>query len=158
MIKTPKTEEQALLALTALCSQGEHCYREMQEKMQRWGITEEAQTRILQYLEDERYIDEERFCRAFVHDKMEYNGWGKRKIEQALWLKGIPSAISSPVLNSIELDEWTRKLQPILKAKKRSIKADNEYEMNQKLARFALSRGFTFDVIRNCDIDCDEDE
>ncbi|MDE7085281.1 MAG: RecX family transcriptional regulator, partial [Prevotella sp.] len=33
-----------------------------------------------------------------------------------------------------------------------------DYELNQKLMRFALSRGFTFDIIRQCfDVD-DEGE
>jgi regulatory protein len=41
-------------------------------------------------------------------------------------------------------------LLPLLKQKRKSIKAENEYELNQKLVRFALGRGFTFDIIRQC--------
>ena len=41
-------------------------------------------------------------------------------------------------------------LRPLLKQKRKSIKAENDYELNQKLVRFALSRGFTFDIIRQC--------
>ena len=41
-------------------------------------------------------------------------------------------------------------LRPLLKQKRKSIKAGNDYELNQKLVRFALSRGFTFDIIRQC--------
>ena len=45
-------------------------------------------------------------------------------------------------------------LRPLLKQKRSSIKADSDYELNQKLVRFALSRGFTFDIIRQClDVD-----
>jgi hypothetical protein len=38
-----------------------------------------------------------------------------------------------------------------------TIKAANNYELNQKLVKFALSRGFTYDIIRQC-IDGDVDE
>ena len=33
---------------------------------------------------------------------------------------------------------------------------DSDYELNQKLVRFALGRGFTFDIIRQC-IQVDEE-
>lgn len=142
------TEQEALLKLTALCSGAEHCRQEMQEKLLRWGITEDAQQRILDYLEDERYINDERFARGFIHDKMEYNGWGRRKIEQALWLKRIPKDVSKPLLDDISNEKWAERLHPIIASKRRMVKADSAYEMNQKLYRFALSRGFSFDVIR----------
>ena len=37
-----------------------------------------------------------------------------------------------------------------MKQKSKSIKAESDYERNQKLVRFALGRGFTFDLIRQC--------
>jgi regulatory protein len=48
-------------------------------------------------------------------------------------------------------------LRPLLKQKRRSTKADSEWEMNQKLLRFALGRGFTFDIIRQC-LDVEDEE
>ena len=34
--------------------------------------------------------------------------------------------------------------------KRKTIKANSDYELNQKLMRFAVGRGFTFDLIRQC--------
>ena len=51
-------------------------------------------------------------------------------------------------------DEYLSVLRPLLKQKRKTIKAKNDYELNQKLMRFAVGRGFTFDIIRQCmDID-----
>ena len=44
------TEEQARTRLAALCARAEHCTGEMREKMWRWGIAEDAQQRIVDYL------------------------------------------------------------------------------------------------------------
>ena len=44
------------------------------------------------------YVDDSRYTESFVHDKIRYNKWGRRKIEQALWMKKVDSAISSPIL------------------------------------------------------------
>ena len=87
------TEEQALQKLAALCSQSEHCTSEMKEKMTRWGIDEDAQQRVVEYLVANRYVDDRRYARSFVNDKLKYNKWGPRKIEQSLWMKHIDESI-----------------------------------------------------------------
>ena len=145
-----KTEQEAYLTLAALCAQAEHCQWEMVEKMRKWEIPEEAQARIMERLVKERYVDDERFARAFAKDKVRYNKWGRRKVEQALWQKHIDEDIRKNVLNEIDDEECLSVLRPLLKQKRKSIKAQNDYELNQKLMRFALGRGFTFDIIKQC--------
>ena len=155
-MKKEMTEQEAYLQLAALCAQAEHCEQEMRDKMKRWEIDEMAQNRIIQRLVEERYVDNERYARAFVKDKIRYNKWGRRKVQQALWMKRIDNDIQQRILDEIDDKEYLDVLRPLLKQKRKSIKADSDYELNQKLVRFALSRGFTFDIIRQC-IQVDEE-
>ena len=159
-MKKEKTEQEAFLQLASLCANAEHCQHEMLEKMKRWELSEEAQARIMSKLIAERYVDDERYARAFVNDKIRYNKWGRRKVQQGLWLKRIDKDIQQAVLDEIDEKEYLNVLKPLLKQKRKSIKANSDYELNQKLVRFALSRGFTFDIIRQClDVsDIDEEE
>ena len=120
-------------------------------------MSDEAQARVMQLLVSERYVDDERYARAFVRDKIRYNKWGRRKVEQALWMKQIDDDIRSRALSEVDDEEYLSVLRPLLKQKRRSIKAASDYELNQKLVKFALGRGFTFDIIRQC-IDGDVDE
>ena len=154
------TEQEAFLQLASLCANAEHCQHEMLEKMRRWELPEAVQARVMARLVKERYVDDERYARAFVKDKIRYNKWGRRKVQQALWLKRIDNAIQQTVLDEISGEEYLKVLKPLLKQKSKSIKAESDYERNQKLVRFALSRGFTFDIIRQCldTSDIDEDE
>ena len=152
-----KTEQEAYLTLAALCAQAEHCQHEMLEKMRRWELDDEAQARVMQRLVCERYVDDERYARAFVKDKVQYNKWGRRKVEQALWQKHIDEDIRQRVLDEVEDEEYLAVLRPLLKQKRKTTKANSDYELNQKLVRFALGRGFTFDIIRQC-LDVDEIE
>lgn len=145
-----KTEQEAYLTLAALCAQSEHCQWEMLEKMRRWQLDDEAQARVMQRLTKERFVDDERYARAFVNDKVRYNRWGRRKVEQALWQKHITDDISQRVLDEVNDEEYLNALRPLLQQKRRTTKAANNYELNQKLLRFALSRGFTYDLIRQC--------
>ncbi len=145
-----KTEQEAYLQLAAVCAQAEHCEQEMRDKMKRWGVSPEAQDRVIERLVNERYIDNERYARAFVKDKIRYNKWGRRKVQQALWTKRIDDDIQQRVLDEIDEKKYLDVLIPLLKQKRKTIKADSDYELNQKLVRFALSRGFDFSVIRQC--------
>ena len=149
------SEQEVLLRLTSLCSTAEHCSHEMLEKMRRWEIDEDTQARIMEYLVKENYIDDERYARFFAKDKIRYNKWGRRKVEQAMWQKYIDTDIQQRVLDEIDDDEYLLILRPLLKSKRRTVKAANNYEMNMKLIRFAMGRGFTMDIIRQC-LDNDE--
>lgn len=151
-----KTEQDAYLTLAALCAKAEHCQYEMLQKMGHWELSEEAKARVMQRLLKERYIDDERYAHAFVKDKIHYNKWGRRKVEQALWQKHIDEDIRKRVLDEVDDDEYLNILRPLLKQKRKSIKANSDYELNQKLMRFALGRGFTFDIIRQC-LDIEEE-
>ena len=159
-MKKEKTEEEAFLQLAALCANAEHCQYEMLEKMKRWELSDEAQARVMARLIEERYVDDRRYARAFVKDKIRYNKWGRRKVQQGLWMKRIDKEIQDEVLNEIDEKEYLNVLKPLLKQKRKSIKANSDYELNQKLVRFAYGRGFTVEIIRQClDVsDIDEDE
>ena len=60
------TEEEALNRMAAYCSAAEHCKAEVNEKLQKWGLPYEVINRIIDRLVVEKFIDEERYCRACV--------------------------------------------------------------------------------------------
>lgn len=144
------SEKEVLLKLTALCARGEHCQHDMLEKMSRWGVDEAIQASVMAYLTDHHYVDDERYARAYVNDKIKYNHWGRRKVEQGLWQKHIDPSLQQRVLDDIDDSLYVEILRPLLQQKRRTTRADSDYELNQKLMKFALSRGFTYDIIRQC--------
>ncbi len=141
------TEEQVLNKLTTLCARGEHCQQEMLDKMRKWEIEEGVQARVMEYLLKEKFIDEERYTRLFVEEKIKFNKWGRKKLEQALYMKRIPRSIYAPILDEVDEDNYEEILRPLLEAKRKSVTGKSEYEIRGKLIRFALSRGFDMDTI-----------
>ena len=153
-----KSPEEALAALMALCARAEHSQGEMLQKMRQWQISEQDQAAIMQRLIDQHFVDDQRFARAFVKDKRLYAKWGPRKIDQALRTKGIDQDTRRDALDEISGEQWLETLQPLLDAKRRQTHADNQWELNGKLVRYALSRGFTYPIIRQCIADADQYE
>jgi regulatory protein len=152
------TEQQVFQKLSALCARGEHCQYEMQEKMRQWGIEEGMQARVMERLTKERYVDDERYAQAFVRDKIRYNHWGRRKVEQALWQKHIDESIAREALDSVDEAEYVEILRPMLCQKLRQTTGKNDYERSMKAMKWAIGRGFTPDIIRQCINMSDEDE
>lgn len=157
--KKPITEAQALKKLGDLCAKTEHCSGEIMEKMYKMGLPEDAKTRIMEKLTKYSYVDDERFTNAYVYDKIRYNKWGRRKIEQALWAKRIDNKIANLVLDAVPDEEYLSVLRPLLKSKYPTIKAETDYERSVKLIKYALGKGFTFNLIKQCiDAAVDEDD
>ncbi|MBP6526744.1 MAG: RecX family transcriptional regulator [Prevotella sp.] len=144
------SEKEAQLKLSSLCAQGEHCTQDLIDKLNKWEIPEDAQARIMEYLTKNKFVDDARFCVAFVKDKIKYNGWGRKKVEQALYIKRIPRSMSDPVFEEIPDEMYLEKLRPLIKQKYPTIKARNEYERAMKLIKFAMGRGFDMRIIRMC--------
>ena len=148
--KSPVSEPQALQKLAALCSRSEHSSGEIREKMRRWQLPSDAQERIVQRLVAERFIDDSRFARLFVRDRLRFASWGERKILMALRQKGIDEATAAEALDEVSDDEWLAVLRNVIAAKRRTTKAASDYELNAKLMRHSLSRGFTMRLIGQC--------
>lgn len=155
-MKKELTKEQVLLKLTSMCSASEHCSGEMLKKMESWEVSPEIQAEVMAYLIKEKYIDDARFCRFFVNDKIKYNKWGRRKVEQALWEKRIDRNVACEALNEVDDELYVDILKDLLRDKKKSVKGKNDYEIRCKLVRFALGRGFTYDIINRCVDEVDE--
>lgn len=142
-------EQDAFQKLSAMCASAEHCTYEMMEKMRRWQLPDDAAGRVMQRLKDGKFVDDERYCRAFVLDKIRYNKWGRRKVEQALFMKRIDEGVAQEVLDEVDGQEYLDVLAPLIESKRKTTKAANDYELNCKLIRFALGRGFSMDEIRS---------
>lgn len=146
-MKKEYSEKEALMRAAALCSAGEQCVSQIEEKLQRWGVDPEAQQRIINQLVEEKYIDEQRFANAYAKDKLRYNHWGRVKIALYLRQLGIASSLIRQALDKLPNDEYFKILTHLIESKTTSVKASSDYEQRGKLIRFALGRGFEMDEI-----------
>ena len=141
------TEEEAYQKLSALCAMSEQCCHDMMRKMQRWEMPKEVAERIVARLVKERFIDEERFARAFVKDKFRYNHWGRIRIEQELKMRRIAQRHIEKGLEELCEEDNLSALREIVQKKRPQVKGKNEYEIKGKLIRFALGKGFAMEDI-----------
>lgn len=144
------TPEKALNILASQCSKKEYCTGDIRRKLLRWELPDEEADRILDYLLRHRFVDDGRFARIYAEDKFRFNHWGRQKIALMLRRKGIPSATVEAALSAIPDASYADGCLDILRQKLRTLSESDPYKLRAKLARFALSRGFDYDTVREC--------
>jgi regulatory protein len=142
------TYEEALHRAAALCTRSEKCTGDIRTKLLTWGISESDAEKIILYLKKERFLDDTRFCSFFVKDKARFNKWGKVKIGFALRAKKIDEQLIQEALSEIDEEHSMETLLALLQSKAKNLKYKDEYDKNGKLIRFALSRGYEFELIQ----------
>lgn len=145
----PLSEPEALNRAAAYCTTCERCVSEVCAKLVAWGVGDAQQQRIIERLIKENFICEERFCRAFVNDKVRFNRWGRRKISLALREKRVEPALVKEALDAIDEEEYMSALVAVVAAKRRELKGKDDYLSKQKILRYAASRGFETSLIMN---------
>lgn len=132
----------ALNKAMALCSRREFCSSDIRSKLQTWGIGDIDNEKIIDLLIKENFINEDRYAKAFVKDKFNYNKWGKIKITSHLKVKNIQSDIIRTALDSIDNELYLKVLKELMANHKRFVKAKNQYDLKAKMLRYGLSKGF----------------
>lgn len=137
----PISPAEALNKAAAYCTLCERCISEVSKKLTTWGVPPAEQQRIIDRLQDEGFINEERYCRAFVNDKLRFNRWGRVKIRAALYEKRLPQEYIAQAIEEIDEEEYMQTLHDLVATKQRELK-NEDFATKQKIIRFAASRGF----------------
>ena len=138
----PLTPDQVLDKMAKYCAYQERCVKDVRDKLKTFDILEEEKTKILDYLLDNRFVNDERFAKSFVRGKINQSGWGVNKIRFHLIQKGIDKDIIDEALGQTDNEVYRQRLIEILKTKAKTIKAASDFEKKRKLAAYAMQKGF----------------
>ena len=133
---------EALNKAAAYCTLCERCTSEVSTKLTAWGVPHGEHEKIIARLIEEKFIDEERYCRAFVNDKVKFNRWGRIKITAALREKHLPQEHIKEALENIDENAYLQSLKEVIETKRKELKGGDDFATQQKIIRHAASRGY----------------
>lgn len=142
LMAEPLSSDQVLDKMAKYCAYQERCVKDVAEKLKTFELTQKDKEEILDYLIDNRFVDNKRFAQAFVKGKINQSGWGLNKIRFHLVQKGIDKEIIDEALQTYDEEAYRQRLIDILKIKAKTVKAENEFEKQRKLAAYAMQKGF----------------
>ena len=151
----PLTPDQVLDKMAKYCAYQERCVKDVKDKLKSYDIPQKSKDEILDYLLDNRFVDNERFAKAFVRGKVNQSGWGVNKIRFHLMQKGIDKELIDEALGQTDEEVYRQRLIDILKTKSKTVKAASDFEKKRKLAAYAMQKGFegplVWEVVKECD-------
>lgn len=143
----PLTPDQVLDKMAKYCAYQERCVKDVRDKLKTFDLPQKEKDKIIDYLVDNRFVNDERFARSFVRGKINQSGWGINKIRFHLIQKGIAKDIIDEALGRTDEEVYRQRLIDILKTKSKTIKAETEFEKKRKLAAYAMQKGFEASLV-----------
>lgn len=138
-METKEYSQQELLAKAEqYCARAEHSESEVRAKLSAWSSHCEQNT-IIEQLRANNYINDRRYAQAYCHDKLLYQGWGRRKIEMMLHSKHIEKSAIEEAIENIDKNEYFAVLKKVASTR---AKMPRETTM-----RFLMQRGFAYDEV-----------
>lgn len=139
--------KEAYAKMAQLCSRSEQCSADIRKKIVAYEIMDELVEEIISKLKVEKFLDDERYVKAYVSDKFRLNKWGKIKMRYYLKAKGLHENVIEKALLEIKEDQYKKVLISTLKEKAKTVKTENKFEKIGQIIRFAQSRGFEPEII-----------
>ena len=125
----------------AYCARAEHCAADIRRKLYEWGAPADLFDEIEQSLYSNDFLNDARFCHAYVQDKVAYQGWGRLKIQAGLRALQMPAKEIDKALDSIDKQQYTSNLRTLI--------AQRQSDSEDKRLRFLLQRGYTYEEIQS---------
>jgi regulatory protein len=135
-------KEQAILSIRHFCAYQERAQQEVRDKLYELGMTMPEVEEIIADLISENFLNEERFAISFAGGHFRIKGWGKLKINHALYQKKVSNFNIKMALQSIDQDDYHAKLLELANKKWISLKGERGLSRMAKTHAFLHQRGF----------------
>lgn len=96
--------------LTRFCAYRERCISEVRLKLRTKGFVGESANEFIARLQEQDFLNEERYARMFAGGHFRQKQWGRKKIEAALRAKGVPQPLILRALGELSAAEYTSTL------------------------------------------------
>ena len=139
--------KEAKLKAADYCAYQERSQQQVRNKLYDYGLHFDEVEEVLSDLIIDGYLNEERFAKAYAGGKFRIKQWGKHKILQGLKQHKISEYCLKVGLKEIDEEDYYQTLKTLLLKKVKIVKAKNDYDRKNKIARYAVGRGYETSLI-----------
>ena len=129
------------------CAYQERCYKEVEEKLYSFSVSQSEKEEVLTYLIENNFINEERFAQSFVRGKHNYKFWGKNRIVNELKFRNLSSRIIEIALKEISEVTYLQNFHALAEKNWETIKEAKGQKKNKKFVDFLLRKGYETSLI-----------
>jgi len=145
--KIKLTPAEALPKIQKYCAYQERSHKEVRNKLFEYNLWPSEVEEIISSLITNNFLNEERFAKAYAGGKFRIKKWGRLKIVNELNRQGLTERCIAKGLKEIDSSDYLKTLRSILKKKAIEVKETNSFIKRNKVAKFAISKGYESDVV-----------
>ncbi len=142
------SKEEALTKMQRFCAYQERCHNEVRSKLIDLGVYGQTLEQIIAELVSDNFLNEERFSRSFARGKFRLKQWGRLRIINELKRRDISDYCIRKALEEIEVEDYQNTLKQVIRKRREMLsKEDNDYIRRNKVANYAIIRGFEPELV-----------
>ena len=122
--------------------------KEIIEYLKKYTEEEKLIDKIVKQLKYEGLLNDERYIRAFIEDKVNLTTWGPLKIKNELEKMDMDSEIVNSFLDNYDENLFEEKIKRIILKREKSNKKDSLYILKQKVERDLFELGYPKEMIK----------
>ena len=133
-------------ALTIL-SKSDQSEKKLKEKLLN-DFDENIVEDVIDFLKGYKLINDNLLAEKIVHDNMNLSKFGKNKIKQNLYNKGIAASDIQDALSQIDPDDEYENAKYLAEKRLKRLKSEDKNKINQKIYQHLAYKGFSYDIIK----------
>ena len=133
------------LSILSKASQSE---KQIRQKLAK-DYEEDTIDRVIEFLQKYKFVDDEDLASRIVNTNVNLNKYGKNKIKQNLYNKGIDSEDISHAISNIDSNVEFENAIYLAKKRYERIKNEDKRKIYQKLSQHLAYKGFGYDTIKS---------
>ena len=138
----------ALAKARSFCAYQERCRSEVIIRIRSFGLNREQTDLVIEKLEEEDFLNDERFALIYAGSKFRILHWGKMKIRAGLRSKGVSEILITPALAAIDEEQYLKSLRDLITAKLHTLTSiEDPRIIKQKVFAYLASKGFEENLI-----------
>ncbi|MEO2267027.1 regulatory protein RecX [Pseudoalteromonas pernae] len=128
-----------------LLGRQDYSRRELERKLQQRQVPEDFATELLDWCEQQRYLDNDRYCTSFIRRAIDKRH-GPRRIVADAQSKGLAREQVEMALSEMDVD-WFELADEAYRRKYKTVDETLDYKEKAKRIRYLTARGFDFQHI-----------
>lgn len=130
-----------------ILSKASQSEKQIKQKLSK-DFDEDTIDRVLKFLQKYKFVDDEDLANRIVSTNVNLNKYGKNKIKQNLYNKGIDKNIIEQAIDEIDSDKELENAFYLAKKRYERVKNEDSRKAYQKIGNHLAYKGFNYDIIK----------
>lgn len=135
--------------------------KQLRAKLNEKGYDSQFIDNAIFKLKQQKYLDDERFSEMLINNKINVSKYGKRRIKESLYEKGIQREIIDEKIKELSDEDELERACLIGVKRLKTLKEEDTRKLSIKLSNYLINKGFEYSTVKKAvskllDRSCDE--